>query len=197
MQTEAATRRFYAEVWIHAPVVLRVAQVLAKDAGRGEDLAQEAMLKAFRFIDQLKPDSDARKWLLAILRNTWTDWIRADVRRPKESDLGDAHDSVADERPPVSAGTDDPRRVLETFSDSEVINALQKLPEEIRWTLLLVDVEGLDHSDAAEVLAVPVGTIKSRAHRGRAMLRETLLPLANNGRRSEKTPSTASQEIEK
>ena len=53
-----------------------------------------------------------------------------------------------------------------------------KLPEEIRQTLLLVEVEGMEHVDAAEILEVPVGTIKSRAHRGRAMLRETLLPMA-------------------
>jgi RNA polymerase sigma-70 factor (ECF subfamily) len=61
-----------------------------------------------------------------------------------------------------------------------MIRALQRLPEEIRWTLLLVDVEGMDHADAAAVLGVPVGTVKSRAHRGRAMLREALLPMARD-----------------
>jgi RNA polymerase sigma-70 factor (ECF subfamily) len=61
-----------------------------------------------------------------------------------------------------------------------MIQALQRLPEEIRWTLLLVDVEGMDHADAAAVLGVPVGTVKSRAHRGRAMLREALLPMARD-----------------
>jgi RNA polymerase sigma-70 factor (ECF subfamily) len=59
-----------------------------------------------------------------------------------------------------------------------LIDALRQLPDEIRWTLLLVDVEGMDHADAARVLDVPVGTIKSRAHRGRTMLREALTPLA-------------------
>ena len=58
------------------------------------------------------------------------------------------------------------------------IDALKKLPEDIRWTLLLIDVEGMGQSDAAAILEVPVGTIKSRAHRGRAMLRELLTPLA-------------------
>jgi RNA polymerase sigma-70 factor (ECF subfamily) len=71
-----------------------------------------------------------------------------------------------------------PERVLDEFSDRQVIDALQRLPEEIRLTLLLVDVEQLRHEDAADVLQVPVGTIKSRAHRGRAMLRAALLPLA-------------------
>ena len=59
--------------------------------------------------------------------------------------------------------------------------SLAGLPEEIRWTLLLVDVEGMDQNEAADILHVPVGTIKSRAHRGRMMLRDSLLPLAKRG----------------
>jgi RNA polymerase sigma-70 factor (ECF subfamily) len=73
---------------------------------------------------------------------------------------------------------DDPHALLQRFSDRHMIQALQCLPEEIRWTLLLVDVEGIDHAEAAAILGVPVGTVKSRAHRGRRMLREALLPLA-------------------
>ena len=74
--------------------------------------------------------------------------------------------------------SDDPQAALEGFSDQEVIDALQALPAEIRWTLLLLDVEGLSIQEAAGVLEIPTGTIKSRAHRGRAMLREKLLPMA-------------------
>jgi len=71
---------------------------------------------------------------------------------------------------------------LNAFSDADVIDGLQGIAEELRWTLLLVDVEGMDHRDAAEVLGVPVGTIKSRVHRARAMLRQVLLPLARQRR---------------
>jgi RNA polymerase sigma-70 factor (ECF subfamily) len=71
---------------------------------------------------------------------------------------------------------------LNEFSDAEVIKALQHLPEEIRWTLLLVTVEEMDQADAAGVLGVPVGTVKSRLHRGRMMLRQALLPLARDRR---------------
>jgi RNA polymerase sigma-70 factor (ECF subfamily) len=77
-----------------------------------------------------------------------------------------------------SDGAATPEEMLEAFSDREIIAALQRLPEEIRWTLLLVDVQGMDHANAAEVLDVPVGTVKSRAHRGRNMLREILRPMA-------------------
>lgn len=76
----------------------------------------------------------------------------------------------------------DAAALLEQFADVEVIKALQALPEEMRWTLLLVDVEGLDFATAAEILNVPVGTVKSRAHRGRAMLKEKLLGKAKEYR---------------
>ena len=75
-----------------------------------------------------------------------------------------------------------PRDVLESFSDEQVISALQGLPEEMRWTLLLLDVEGLEQADVAKTLEIPVGTVKSRAHRARAMLRTALTPLARERR---------------
>jgi RNA polymerase sigma-70 factor (ECF subfamily) len=175
-----ATKRFYAEVWPHAATVLRTAQYLTHDQAQADDLSQEVMLKAFRHLDQLQPGTDAKAWLMTILRHTRIDRIRAAAAHQRDVSLedlgsepaatatGDATDEVWNE----------PEAVLQEFSDQQVIEALKKLPEEIRWTLLLVDVEGMDQADAATILGVPVGTIKSRAHRGRGMLREALTPLA-------------------
>ena len=91
--------------------------------------------------------------------------------------------SIQRRRPSRSAGVfdsrwDEPEMILEGFEDAEVIAALKELPDEIRWTLLLVDVEDMDHREAARVLEVPEGTIKSRAFRGRGMLRDRLFELA-------------------
>lgn len=176
MTVDTATRRFYAEIWPQAPMVLRVARILVKDSAEAEDLAQETLLKAFRFIDRLEAGSEVRKWLLAVLRNTRTDRLRAAGRQVPQSSLAGLDEQLPDSRPPAAAESADPREILEAFSDQQMIDALQDLPEEIRWTLLLVDVQGLDHASAAVVLDVPVGTIKSRAHRGRAMLRQVLQP---------------------
>ena len=71
-----------------------------------------------------------------------------------------------------------PEHVLEAFSDREIIAALQRLPEEIRWTLLLVDVQGWIMRMRPKCSKLPVGTVKSRAHRGRNVLREILRPMA-------------------
>jgi RNA polymerase sigma-70 factor (ECF subfamily) len=159
--------------------VLRTARLLMRDDAAAEDLAQETLLRAFRAIDQFKSGTDARAWLLTILRNARVDWIRS---RAKESrDVSLERLGAEPEEPDESSAEpnwDDPAQMLEAFSDDRIIDALQELPEEIRWTLLLVDVEQMDHRDASVILDVPVGTVKSRTHRGRAMLRRMLSPVA-------------------
>ena len=131
-------------------------------------------MKAFRAIDQFQRGTDARKWLTAILRNARVDRLRAAGASLNDVSLEQHDVDVADQSPPSEPEWERPQELLESFSDAQVIAAMQRLPEEIRWTLLLVDVEGLDHAEAAKVLDVPVGTIKSRAHRGRGMLRTML-----------------------
>lgn len=175
------TARFYDEVWPHAAVVLRTARFLAGDDAEADDLAQEVMLKAFRRLDQFRPGTDMKAWLLTILRNTRIDRLRAGAAHNRDVSLEAlAGDPAAAEGEKPAQTWDEPEAVLEEFSDQQVIDALNGLPEEIRWTLLLVDVEGLDHTEAAKILEVPIGTIKSRAHRGRGMLRDALAPLAKD-----------------
>lgn len=182
MDHDEATDRFYALVWPLAPTVLRIAQYLVRNSAEADDLAQETMLKAFKGIGGFRDGTDVRAWLMTILRNTRTDRARVAASAAgtvSPDQLGvepadSADDSASDDHP----AWNEPEELLENFSDCHVIRALHELPEEIRWTLLLVEVDGMDHEDAARVLDVPVGTIKSRAFRGRAMLRETLLPVA-------------------
>jgi RNA polymerase sigma-70 factor (ECF subfamily) len=184
-----ATQRFYDLVWPHLPAVLRLARILTGDANDAEDLAQDTMLKAFRSIDQFQEGTDAKKWLTTIMRNARIDRLRSTARQTErevsleqmELDPAAAVGEANESGPTFEPG-DDPQQILRAFSDQDMIDALQRLPEEIRWTLLLVDVEGLNQEDAAELLDVPLGTIKSRAHRGRAMLRTALSPMARDRR---------------
>ncbi|HEX8340410.1 MAG TPA: sigma-70 family RNA polymerase sigma factor [Tepidisphaeraceae bacterium] len=177
MLSDADREKFERQVWPHAEVVLRTARLLLRDSVAAEDLAQETLLKALRFIGRFSAGTDGRAWLLTILRNTRIDALRRTGRRAGEISL----DALPVEPPArgdqagrAPATKEEAESLLDGFSDDAMIAALRALPEEIRWTLLLVDVEGLDQREAARVLDVPPGTVKSRAHRGRAMLRIAL-----------------------
>jgi RNA polymerase sigma-70 factor, ECF subfamily len=173
--SEEASKQFYDWIWPHRDVVLRTARFLMRDLFEADDLAQETLLKAFRSLDRFTPGTDARAWLLSILRNARIDRLRSSAMRHAEASLDDAGiDPAADAATPVAIDPGDARALLEQFGDEQIVAALQALPELICWTLLLVDVEGMDHAEAAKVLDVPVGTVKSRAHRGRSMLRKSL-----------------------
>ena len=187
LSAQESTKKFHEVVWPLMPTILRVGRILTGNQAEAEDLAQETMLKAFRGIESFAQGTNAKAWLLTILRHCRIDHLRAAEARPGrtvsleslEMDPADgAHDASCDR----DALWKRPEEALNDFSDQQIIGALQALPEEIRLTLLLVDVEGLDQADAGEILQVPVGTIKSRAHRGRAMLRQALLPLARERR---------------
>ena len=179
--TEAERKsRFYRLLWPHVDGVVRTARLLCAHDADGDDLAQETLLKAFRSIDSLRSDGRAKAWLMAILRNAHVDRVRsAPTGLLSLEGLGTGvYDATAAASGDADFGAPGgtPESLLEGFSDRQLILALRSLPRPIRWTLLLVDVQGMDDRDAASVLDVPVGTVKSRAHRGRAMLRAALSP---------------------
>jgi RNA polymerase sigma-70 factor, ECF subfamily len=176
------TQRFQVLVWPQLAAVLRTAQILSGDPDEAEDLAQETMIKAFRAIDRFQDGTDVRAWLMTILRNTRIDRLRSSAASASDVSLELLElDPPGPEKSGEALDWDairkDPQRVLSEFSDQQVIAALKRLPEDIRWTLLLADVEQMPHAEAAQVLGVPVGTIKSRVHRGRTMLRKALAPM--------------------
>ena len=180
MDRPEAKQRFHDLIWPYMPAVLRVALILTGNDADAEDLAQETLMKAFRSIDALRDETGTKSWLMTILRNTRVDRFRSEASRPNQVSLEDLKAETA--APEFVADSDgnhaDVQGILDSFSDAQVIQCLQQLPEEIRWTLLLVDVEQLGQVEAAEIMQVPVGTVKSRAHRGRAILRQSMLPAA-------------------
>ncbi len=180
--TEAQAERFRRLAWPLMPAVLRTAQCLTHRADEAEDLAQEAMVKAMRAIDSYQDGTDIKAWLLTILRRTHIDSIRATRHQPRPVSM-EGHD-WEDEQAGASGEHDpqwhDPEELMNRLEDEAVIDAMKQLPEDIRWALLLTDVEQLGQSEAAAVLDVPIGTIKSRTSRGRAMLRDRLYEIARH-----------------
>ena len=162
MNHDDATRLFYGHIWPHRAMVLRTARFLTRNHAEADDLAQETLVKAFKSISQFDVSTNAKGWVSSILRNTWIDQLRATGRHgafmsmeQQEVDVEDRHASA------VEADVGDPAALLERFTDADMITALRTLPEEIRWTLLLVDVESFDHAQAAEILGIKYPEVRS------------------------------------
>jgi RNA polymerase sigma-70 factor (ECF subfamily) len=153
--------------------VYRAAVALCGRVDNAQDLVQETYLKALKRFESFRPGTNCRAWLLRILRNTWIDQLRhlkiAGPEVPIEESLVAANPSQQETL------WSDANDILENFSDGHLIKALSELSEERRLTLFLVDVEGFSHEEVAEIMDVPVGTVKSRTSRARAALKQRLL----------------------
>jgi RNA polymerase sigma-70 factor (ECF subfamily) len=152
--------------------VYRAAVALSGNRDRGEDLAQATFLKALTRFETFKIGTNCKAWLMRILRNTWVDELRhRKVVGPEVSVEENLLPGTVDaERTSWSDATD----LLENFADEQVIRALGELPDDQRLTLFLVDVEDMPQDEVAGILGVAIGTIKSRASRARAALRDRL-----------------------
>ena len=167
--------RFEREALVHLDSMYRVARRLTGDAADADDLVQDALLKAYRGWDTFTPGTNARAWLLTILRNAFINEYRRRSRRPETVPLDTAEASAA----LPETGADDPQaRFFDRIVDDEVLRAVDALPEAFREAVVLSDIEGLDYRETARVLGVPVGTVKSRLFRGRRLLKTKLYQYA-------------------
>jgi len=148
------------------PVAFR----LTRDHGHAEDLVQETLARAYVKFDQFTPGTNLGGWLYRILLSTFYTGCRQRRRRPAEvlapeQDAGQAR--IAHAR---SAETE----ALGSMGDSAIVRALAELPEGYKAVIYLADVEGFQYAEIADMLGIPIGTVMSRAHRGRAILRTKL-----------------------
>lgn len=166
----ARIERFEAEALPHLDCVFRVACQHVGDRATAEDLTQEVFLKAYRKFHQYELGTNARAWLLTILRRQLIDQRRRAGVRPSLLPLHAAAEPPA-RRPDPSLAA--PSYDRDDF-DGSVVRELDELPEEFRQALLLCDVEGMSYAEIAEVMDTPVGTVRSRISRARRQLRERL-----------------------
>jgi len=139
-----------------------------------EDLVQESMARAYAGIRHFTPGTNGKAWLFRILSNTFVSGYRKRQREPVHV-LGAEVDTLAAGDtgvPGASPSAED--AVLGQFANSEVRDALTELPECFRATVYLADIEGYPYRDVAQMLGVPIGTVMSRLHRARALLRKRL-----------------------
>jgi RNA polymerase sigma-70 factor (ECF subfamily) len=152
---------------------------MTKNPESAEDLVQETFAKAFTSFHQFTEGTNLRAWLYRILTTTFINIYRKEQRQPLISDGEIEEWQIAEAATHTSdQGKSAEVEALEQLPDSDIKIALQELPEEFRLAVYFADVEGFSYKEVAEILGIPPGTVMSRLHRGRKLLRESLADYA-------------------
>jgi RNA polymerase sigma-70 factor, ECF subfamily len=162
---------FAREALVHLDAVYRGALRLAGNASDADDLVQETMLRAYRAWDQFRQGTNARGWLMTILRNAFIEEYRRRGARRETLNLEESEAfALSDDFPEA----DPEHAFFDGLVDDEVLRAIDALPLIYREVVVWTDVEGLPYEEIARLLRVPVGTVKSRVFRARKLLQAQL-----------------------
>jgi len=175
LATEARDRvRFEEDALALSDQVYRVARHLAKSREDADELMQETYARAFRSWRSFTPGTNMRAWLLRILTNLNIDRGRRQQRAPQMQPL-EANDYFLYDRLAENGdGISDEEQVVERLSQDDIVTALSAVPHDFRDAIVLVDLGDFSYADAAQILDIPVGTVMSRLHRGRRILKREL-----------------------
>lgn len=151
---------------------------MTRNRADAEDLLQETFLRAYRGYPNFTDGTNLRAWLYRILTNTYINTYRAKQRRPDQTELDEVEDLYLYRRlgglEAARVGRSAEDELMDLFTEGEVRDAVDALPENFRVPVLLADVEGFSYKEIAEMMETPIGTVMSRLHRGRKQLQKSL-----------------------
>jgi RNA polymerase sigma-70 factor, ECF subfamily len=162
--SDAAWAAFEAEAMPHVDRLFRLARWFERDGRDAEDLVQDTLIQALKSFHRFSPGTNCRAWLVTILQHVRHNRHRAALRMKT---VNDVDNWIAETVPFVPA-------VPQQLTDEDLLSALRRLPARHQEVILLADVEEMSYREIAEALAIPIGTVMSRLHRGRALLRQQL-----------------------
>ena len=178
--TEERRVRFERDAMQYVDQLYSAAMRMARNPADAEDLVQEAYTKAFSAFHQYKPGTNLKAWLYRILTNTYINLYRKRQREPLQSNADTIEDwQLARAESHTSSGLRSAEaEALDHLPDTDVKRALQAIPEEFRLAVYFADVEGFAYKEISDIMNTPIGTVMSRLHRGRKMLRDMLAEYA-------------------
>jgi RNA polymerase sigma-70 factor (ECF subfamily) len=165
--------RFEEEALELADQMYRVARRLVGSREEAEDLVQDAYARAFRSWRSFRAGTNLRAWLFRILTNLNIDRGRREQRAPDTQPIEEG-DYYLYNRLEENGGAPDVDEVVERLSQDSIVQALSAVPHDFRDVIVLVDIGDFSYQDAAQILDIPVGTVMSRLHRGRRILKQAL-----------------------
>jgi RNA polymerase sigma-70 factor (ECF subfamily) len=176
---EAEKRRllFAEQMLPHLDALYRTALSMTKNAGDAEDLVQDTYMRAFQFFDQFQGGTNARAWLFRILTNLYINSYRRRTREPERVSYDELEDFYLYNRlsdASTSGGVSPEEVVVQQVQVSAIREAIERLPDEYRDTVILADLNEFSYQEISELLQIPIGTVRSRLSRGRRLVQRAL-----------------------
>ena len=194
MQSEAATRAkepekltraeiekqrdFQREAMVHIDSLYNFALRMTGDPEDANDLVQETYMKAYRFFDSFEKGTNCKAWLFRILKNSYINKYRKESKEPDKVDYDEIKEFYHSVKHSSLDSNDMQEKMFAELLDDEVAQALESLPEDFKEVVQLCDIEGFTYEEIANMVDCPIGTVRSRLHRGRKILREKLMEYA-------------------
>lgn len=178
----SSQEQFTSDAMQYAPQLFSTALRMTRNRSDAEDLVQETYIKGWRSFHTFQEGTNLRAWLFRIMTNTYINKYNAQKRKGAEVELDDVEELFLYKRlgsidqSQLSSSAED--QMIELFTDDEVKNALEALPEDFRMPVLLSDVDGFSYKEISEMLEIPIGTVMSRLHRGRKAMQKMLYEYA-------------------
>lgn len=169
---------FDAEAMPHMNLLHNYAYKITGNQLDADDLLQETFLRAFRFFDKFERGTNCKAWLFRIMKNLFINKYRKNQKEPGKVDYGEIENFFDNIRSEKIDSTDLQEKVFSNLLDDDLTNALNSLQDDFKTVVILCDLEGLSYEEIADFVQCPIGTVRSRLHRGRKMLQQKLYDYA-------------------
>ncbi len=174
------TEIFNGEFMPHVDSMYNFAYKLSFDEDDAKDLVQDTYLKSFRFINSFERGTNAKAWLFRILKNSFINEYRKKSKQPSKVDYNEVEQYYNSDDVDESITTDLRVETVQHMIGDEISGALNGIPVDFRTVIILSDLEGFTYEEMSKILDIPIGTVRSRLHRARNMLKDKLASYAKD-----------------